>query len=988
MQEKIREFLKDIENFESRNYSNLMKKRVRKILLISTYYDAYIFEEDGKLSEQITGEYNALNLSSVPTIKHVYTGEEALNELQNDKYDLIISLLRIGKITPFELSKQIKEIYPELPVVLLLNVLSDVSVIDNKKKQMEYIDEVFIWNGDSKIFLAIVKLIEDRWNLEDDTKNGLIRIIILVEDSIHYYSIFLPVLYSEIMMHVQQLITGELNDHQKLLRMRARPKVVLTHSYEETMQVFRKYKKYVWSVISDVKYNMNGSPDSEAGIKLIRNIKEELPYLPALLQSSEIANKVKAENINIAFLHKYSKDLIKQLRDFIKYSLGFGDFYFNTEEYQLKASNWLELEEAIRVLPLSVILYHAERNHFSIWFSARGEMKIAMKLRYKNIKDFPQSEDIRTFLIEIIKFIRHRRNRGNIIDYNELNLDLDDEVVRLSGGSFGGKGRGLAFLNHFLIKNNIDKRFPETIIRIPKTAIICTNEFDYFIDHNNIKPDIIEKENDEIKRIFLEGELSEGLLTRLETYIKVVQTPVAVRSSSLLEDSQFQPFAGVYQTYMLPNNHQVERVRFEQLCMAIKLVFSSKFLKNAQRYIEGLSYKFEEEKMAVILQQVVGTRHESLYYPHFSGVAQSYNYYATKDFNHESGIVSLAFGLGMTVVEGERGFLFSPAEPKRSFISDEHLAKTSQNHFYAINMENSQYDLMRGESATLIRNDVSEAISHGTLDHIASTFDYHSQRLFPGITNVGPKVISFADILKYEYFPLAEILRLLLREGQRAMGTPIEIEFAVDLADKRDNNKSVFYLLQIRPLALNEEEHFNANVSIENDRLLLLSNQGMGNGKWEDIYDIVFVTQDKYNNLYTEEMAAEIEIINEQMKKENRRYILIGPGRWGTRDRFLGVPVKWEHINHAKVIVETDTESHFVEASYGSHFFHNLVSMNIGYLSVMKADKNNFIDWKWLISQKALYSKKYFTVIRTDNPNTVIIDGRKSITVIYKGNAN
>ncbi|MDD3052025.1 MAG: PEP/pyruvate-binding domain-containing protein, partial [Candidatus Cloacimonetes bacterium] len=797
MKNSIHEFLKDINNYETRYYYNLMRKRITRILLVCTYYDAYIFEEDGKLSEQVSGEYNALNLTSAPLIKNVHSGKDALIELASNDYDLVITSYRIGEITPFDFAKEVKNKFPHIPIVLLLNVLSDISVIEKKNEIKEYIDEVFVWNGDSKIFLAIVKLFEDSWNLEEDTENGLVRIILLIEDSIHYYSIFLPVLYAEIMKHIQQLISSELNDHQKLLRMRARPKVILKHSYEDAYDFFTRYKKYVWSVISDVEFAMNGVINPKAGVKFISFIKKELPHLPCLLQSSELSNKKDADALHSGFIHKYSKELLKCLRDFINYSLGFGDFIFHDQGKTFKASNWMELEQTIKEISPQTLRYHAENNHFSIWLSARGEPQIAMKMREKMIDDFYDVEEVRRFLIEIIRFIRNRRNRGNVIEFNASDLEYEDEIVRMGEGSFGGKGRGLTFMNHFMIRQGINNFLDSCKIRIPKTAIIGVREFELFLEENQISSQIVEEDDDLIKDRFLKGELSKPLMNKLEIYAKSIDKPIAVRSSSLLEDSQFQPFAGVYATYMLPNNSPDWETRLLYICQAVKLVFASTFLKNAQRYIESLQYKFEEEKMAVIIQQVVGNRYEDLFYPHFSGVAQSHNYYSTNNMLPESGIVSLAFGLGITVVEGEKVFIFSPAEPNRDIVSVEHLLKHSQTGFYAIDMSHTIIDLSSGEAATLKKVDIYDALKHRTLDQVASTYEYENSRLLPGIHSGGSKVINFANILKYNSFPLSQILKRILDEGKKALGTPIEIEFAVDLTkDESVGFLPTFYLLQ------------------------------------------------------------------------------------------------------------------------------------------------------------------------------------------------
>lgn len=978
----IKNFFKDIERYEDRYYQNLMQTRVSNILLISTYYDAFIFEEDGKLSEQISGEYNELNLSAAPNITNVYTGEEALEELAENHYDLVITSFRIGNMKPAKLAAHVKAINEEIPVVLLLNSLSDISVVRHRQKLLDNIDEVFLWNGESKIFLAIVKQMEDRLNLDTDTKEGLVRIILLIEDSIHYYSMFLPVLYTQIMKHIQKLISSELNDKQKLLRMRARPKVMLVHNRDEAEKIVKNYQRYLWCIISDVKYNYQGELDENAGINFLQEVKKHIPYIPMVLQSSDKENKAKADAIGVPFIHKNSQNLLKELISFINYSLGFGDFYFRTKEGEITATNWTELEKALKKVSTKVLKYHAKRNHFSIWFSARGEIQIAMKLRSWNIDKFENLEEMRKFLIEVVRFIRKKSNRGRIIDFNKFNLDMEDEIVRLAAGSFGGKGRGLAFLNHFLIWHKLDQ-IEGVRIKIPKTSIIGTEEYDYFIESNEIIRKLNHLENGEIKKIFLKGKLSAKLEKKLKAYLKVITKPLAVRSSSLLEDSQFQPFAGVYETYMIPNNHEDMDIRYSHLAKAIKLVYASTFLKNAKQYMEGLQYKFEEEKMAVVIQVIVGNQYEKYFYPHFSGVAQSHNFYSMKKLPAESGICSLALGLGMTIVEGEKVFLFSPASPKRDMIDSENMLKNSQTEFYTIDLHKTDFDLAKGESCTLKKLGLRKAEEHGTLEQAASTIDRYSGMMYAGTQMKGVRVLNFANIVKYNAFPLANILKKILKHGEKAMGVPIEIEFAVNLSKNNEEQSPTFYLLQIRPLTLNEEDN-SIDIEEQNkDDLILYSGQSMGNGTFET-YDIVYIPQSRYDNTLTEEMAAEIENINEEMKMAKRRYILMGPGRWGSRDRFLGIPVRWNQISFAQLIIETDTREHHVEASYGSHFFHNILSMNVGYLSVMQDDAPYFIDWEWLDNQTLYKDNKYFKQIRTNNPITIKIDGRQNEAIIKK----
>ncbi|RKY53133.1 MAG: hypothetical protein DRP89_06635, partial [Candidatus Neomarinimicrobiota bacterium] len=967
----------------------LMHNRVKEILLVSTFYDAFIFEQDGRLSEQIFGEYKQLNLSTAPKVTSVPTGEDALRALKDKQFDLVITMLRIGSISPFELVKQIKAKQPDLPVLLLLNVQSDIQLMDKYQEKLIPFDNVFLWNGDSKLFLAMVKSIEDRRNVEYDTKNGFVRVILLVEDSIQYYSIFLPLLYSEIVKQTQILIREELSDINKRLRMRARPKVILAHDFEEAYKIYQKYKEYIIAIISDISYKHNGKIDSEAGIKLISKISEEGLDVPNILSSSDLENKEKADKINATFLHKYSKHLLHDLRKFIVDNLGFGDFVFrNNKELEIaRASSLSEFEEKLKIVPDESLIYHSKRNHFSAWLMARGEIEIAKKIRPLKIKDFSSTEEIRKHLLSSIKTIQKNRNKGKIINFDPSSLNRTNEIVRLCEGSLGGKGRGLAFLNALLVTMEFEKHFTDVHITLPSTAIIGTNEYDFFIEHNHIDDHALEEKDDfEIDQIFLRGELSPELVEKLHILLDYVNYPVAVRSSGLLEDSYSQPFAGIYRTFMLPNNHPDKNVRFQQLTNAIKLVFASVFIKNARAYIENLNYQLEEEKMAVIIQHVAGSSFsKDSYYPHFSGIAQSHNFYPISHLKSEDGIVTVASGLGRTVIEGGKIYRFCPRFPKMEFIQPKALIGNSQKTFYAVDMDHKEFDLTIGENATLLKMDIKIAEEHGALNHIASVWDYQDNRLIPGLTKKGPRVLSFDNILKYNYFPLAEIIVRLLEIGENAFGMPIEIEFAVNLEKDLKNDKfPTFYILQIRPLSVASEEIILIPKKINRDKLLLYTEKGMGNGVITDVKDIIYLIPERFNKLKTLEMQKEIEKLNSKMKKENREYILIGPGRWGSMDRFLGIPVRWFQICNAKVIVETGLEDFNIEPSQGTHFFHNLVSMNVGYFNVPYNSNKDFIDWHWLKKQNVVEKTNYFVHVHIEHPLVIKMDGKKGIAVIYK----
>ena len=966
----------------------LMSKKVKEILLISTFYDAFIFEQDGRLSEQIFGEYRQLNLSTAPMITSVPTGEEALRILKERQFDLVITMLHVGKITSFDLARQIKENYPDLPILLLLNMESDIPSVDQYRDRMTIFDGVFLWKGDTKLFLAMVKSIEDKRNLEYDTKHGLVRVILLVEDSVQYYSMFLPLFYEEIMKQTQILIREELNDINKRLRMRARPKVILAKTYEEAAEIYEHYKEYIIAVISDISYLHNGKLDNEAGIKLISEVKKNIYDVPTILLSSEFKNSDKAAAIQSTFLYKYSNQLLNNLRKFIVDNLGFGDFVFrdvNGNEID-RARSLIEFEEKLKTIPDETIVYHSKRNHFSAWLMARGETFIARSMRLLTVGDFDSISEVRQHLVSTLNQIRKSRNKGKIINFHPKSLYESNEISRLTEGSLGGKGRGLAFLNALLITMEFEKHFTGVNITLPATAIIGTNEFDQFIRENRIFDRLKENQNDrEIGEIFLKGRLSNELTEKLSSFLEIIRYPLAVRSSGLLEDSYSQPFAGIYRTYMIPNNHPDKSIRLAQLVSAIKLVFASVFVRNARKYIENLNHQVEEEKMAVIIQKVVGVSAGDYFYPHISGVAQSYNFYPVANLANEDGIATVSVGLGKSVIEGGKCFRFCPRYPNIEFVQPQALWANSQKEFFALNLKQTDFDLLESDDATISQLPISEAETHGYLEHIASVWDYADNRLVAGQTHKGARVITFDDILKYDYIPLGEITHKLLDIGEKAFGMPVEIEFAVDLTkDWAQEINPTFYILQIRPLAVGASDVEIHKENLSRDSLLLYTEKGMGNGVIDYLCDIIYLQSEKFDNLKTVEMQDEIEHFNEKLKAEDREYILIGPGRWGSQDRFLGIPAKFIQISQARVIVETGLENFSIDPSQGTHFFHNIVAMKIGYFTVPFKSVSSFIDTKWLNDHDVVEEGKYFRHIRLEKPLTIRMDGKTGIAVIEK----
>lgn len=973
--------------FGEDNFHELMKKKVNEILLVSTFYDAYIFEQDGRLSEQIHGEYMQLNLSTAPRITSVPTGVQALELLKTREFDLVITMMRIGEISPFKLSKTIKKKYPDLPILLLLNVSNDVGMIDKESEDMEYIDNVFSWSGNSKIFLTMIKYVEDKWNVKNDTELGNVRVVILVEDSIHYYSMFHPLLYSEILKQTQRLIGEELNDINKRYRMRGRPKVLLCHTFEEAINTFEQYKDYVIAIISDIRYNYQGKIHPKAGIKLIRHMQMHNVECPILLQSSELDNEKDALDLGVSFLNKNSKTLLHDLQQFVLKNLGFGDFIFRDKNgIELDRANSLEsFGEKIKTIPDESLTFHSIHNDFSVWLIAHGEFLFSKRLKVINAEDFNDISDFRKTLIDIFKEVKHARTRGKILQFNKNSLNIEEGIIRLAEGSFGGKGRGLAFLNSLFVSMDIEQKFKDVSIKIPKTFIIGTSEFDQFIERNKIDSSLVEKSDLEIKKFFIKGELSSELNKILIEFIEKVGYPIAIRSSGLLEDSQSQPFAGIYETFMLPNNNEDINIRLTQMKNAIKMVFSSVFLKSARNYLESINYKLEEEKMAVIVQECVGDEFDGYYYPHFSGVGQSYNFYPTSYLKNSDGIVSLAAGLGKAIVEGGRSFRFSPKYPKMELLSQDELLGESQRELYAIDVKNQEFCITDYEKGAISKLKIRKVVKRKMLDHLISNWDIENNRLVDGADVKGPKIVTFADIIKNNYFPLAKICEDILEIGENAMGVPIEIEFAVNLnKDLKKRIKPTFFVLQIRPLTINTDDIYIDSDNLDMKQLFLYTSSGMGNGVISNINDIIFIDPDKFDRLKTIEMQQEIAYLNKKMKDLKRQYILIGPGRWGSRDRFLGIPVQWHEINKAKIIVETGMKDFIVDASQGTHFFHNLISMNTGYFTVPYDSKTDFIDWKWLKNQPIEEKTEHFIHIQTDDPTVIKMDGRNGISFIHK----
>ncbi len=972
---------------DSEIFHDLMRFKVREILLIATIYDAFTLEQDGLLAEKIFGEYYQLNLTSAPRITSVASTEDAIDLLEERPFDMVVVLSRFNKVESLFSAELIKDKWPDLPIMLLLNDNAELGFISQKSELFRFYDNVFVYNGNSEIFLAMIKYVEDIKNADNDTAVGDVRIILLVEDSVRYYSRYLPHLYSELIRQTTKLVEEELQDEtKKVLKMRCRPKIILATNYEEALEWFEYYKDYMLCVITDIKYRKDGILDDRAGIKLTQLLKELNPDLPVLIQSSEPDMEKAAKELGVSFLHKDSLFLSKKLTRFFHRNLGFGDFVFRNESGQeiTRARTMADFRSCLKKVPIESIKFHASRNHFSTWLLARGEVQTAKVVSKIHFTDFGTIEELRDFLINMGNWVFRMKTRGKVISFNKAFIGDGRHICRLAEGSLGGKGRGIAFMNYLLCNSGLSETIPEISIKIPKTLVIGIDEFSVFLETNNLA-DYVAQERDynKIKERFLAGSLTEELVSRLKTVIDEIRAPIAVRSSGVLEDAVSHPLSGLYETFFLPNNDPDKTVRLGQLCDGIKLVFASVYSREAREYFEAINYNIEEEKMAIVIQEVVGRKYGDRFYPSFSGVAQSYNYYPFSYIKPEDGVCIAAMGLGRYVVGGEKSFRFCPAYPKLEILTPEELVKNSQKKFYSLDLTNDGLDLINGEDATLEKLDIRVGETDGVLQRLASTWNHLDQRLEIGTEGRGPRVINFAEILQYESFPIARVVQQILEVSGEAMESPVEIEFAVDL-ENSEEGKPTFYMLQLKHMFRETDECNVFMECVDKEKLMLFSNQGMGNGRIEGISDVIWVDPDKFDKSKTEEMAQEVEKLNLKMKEEGKKYILLGPGRWGTRDRWLGIPVSWPQISCAKVIVEYGLEDFRVDASMGSHFFHNVTSMNIGYFSVAQDSGDGKIDWTWLKQQKIVDQGKFFVHSKVQNDVAVIMDGRKGLFVIYK----
>jgi hypothetical protein len=976
------------QNGDTEIYHDLMQERVREILLVATLYDSFILQQEGRISEKIYDEYFMLSLSNAPRITHAETGKQALEMLSEKTFDLVVIMLRINEVNPVPLAEDIRRMKPDIPVVLLLNDNTDIPVLFKWESQLDVFTDIFVWNGDSKVFLAMIKHIEDLMNVDNDTRVGLVHVILLVEDSIRYYSRYLPILYTRIIQQTQLLMSEEnFDDRSMLLRMRSRPKILTSRNFENALEIIKKHKDFLLCIITDMAYNQNGKKNPRAGFELASHARKLLPNLPIVIQSSDKENELLASHAGAHFVDKNSPTLATDLTRFMETYLGFGPFLFRNSQgkFLAQAGTLVEMARVIEKVPEESLLYHGRKNHFSAWLMARGEIPMAKRIQPIEISDFKNPGDLRRFLTDVFHRVHTDKHRGTLVAYNKNIVDQEHLIIRLSGGALGGKGRGLAFVNALLHGGKLNDRIGNVTIRIPRTAIIGGETFLQFINTRPFSDVLAHRLNFSIlRRAALNTPLPDELMKRLNELLESFTKPLAIRSSGILEDSISYPFSGVYPTYLIPNCHKDRKQRLRQLMDAVRLVYVSVYSPDAQSYFDSIGFPFEEERMALVVQEVVGNRYGEGFYPHFSGVAQSYNYYPFSKIKPEDGMANTAVGLGKHVCEGENSFRFSPKHPRITFDSIDQLIAGSQKTFWALNMRKTHFDDSYSEEATLTKESLNRAEKDGVLEFIASVWDTANKRLEPGLDIRGPRVIDFGQILKYDLFPLAKTVEHILETITQALGSAIEVEFAVEMSDYKH---PIFHIVQIKHMAKQNLDFSIDADKLNNDELLLKTDRGLGNGQIDDIYDVIFADPNTFDRSKTQSMPAELEYFNRKLMAEKRKYILIGPGRWGTHDRWLGIPVQWSQISNAGAIVETDMKDIHVDASLGSHFFHNITSMKIGYFTVKNAYPFHYLDMDWLLTHPARERTEFFVHLHSETPLRIQMDGRKGVCVIYMPDA-
>ena len=960
------------------DFHDLMRYRIMDILLVASPYDSFVLEEAGQIGERVVGEFRNLDLHYGPGLTTVSSGEEALALVQEvSRFNVIVSGLQLPDMDGAELARRAKELKVDIPVVLLAFDAREVKDFV-QHHDLSNIDRIFLWQGDARILLAIVKYVEDRRNVVHDTETMGVQVIILIEDNVRYFSSFLPAIYAELLHHSRRLISEGVNVSDRIMRMRARPKILLCSNFEEAWQVFCAFQDNILGIISDIEFPAEGALSKTAGLDFARSVRGLAPDVPILLQSSMPEHWGGAADVGATFLLKGSPTLLADLREFMIEYFGFGDFVFRMPDGReiSRAHDLKSLEDRLTSVPAESIAFHAERNHFSIWLKARTEFALADELRPLKLSDFSDSEDVRAHVIDTIARYRRDRSLAAVGDFDASGFDPRHDFQRIGGGSLGGKARGLAFVRMLLGRRRIAETIRDAVVTVPAGIVLTTEVFDRFLDENELRDFALHSvDDDEIERRFLRARFPQDVRDDLYAFLRRVDFPLAVRSSSLLEDSQHQSFTGVYETFMLPNRAPSLETRLHHLVRAIVRVYASTFSRNAKDYIRATPYRLEEERMAVIVQRIVGATHGTRFYPDFAGVARSHDFYPIPPAIASDGVAAVALGLGRSVSSEGNCLRFSPRYPEASiqWSSAKAMLASSQRAFWALELRDEsdpQFDMRE------TRFDLDVAEADGTLGALASTYSRENDVIYDGISREGTRLVSFAPILKHKTFPLADVLDQLLTIGQWGIGAPVEIEFAVDLT------KSELAFLQLRPLAV---AHADESVELEAyapDQLICGSSSVLGNGQFDDIHDVVVVDRASFDRALSRQTAQDLAKLNADLGK--RPYVLIGVGRWGSADPWLGIPVTWDQISGARVIVEAGFADFKVTPSQGTHFFQNLTSFNVGYFTVNPDAGEGFVDWAWLKAQPAARETSTVRHLRTEKPILVKMNGKKGEGVILK----
>lgn len=968
--------------FRDTSFVNLMTKRIFNVLLVANPYDAFMLEDDGRIDEKIFNEYMNLSLRYPPRFTQVSTEEEAWKQLDNTNFDLVIVMPGTDNSDTFDIARSIKEKYIHIPLVVLTPFSHGITA-RMEHEDLSIFEYVFCWLGNTDLLLSIIKLIEDKMNLEHDIKEVGVQMILLVEDSIRFYSSVLPNLYKFILKQSREFATEALNAHQRTLRMRGRPKIALARSYEEAMELYQKYENNILGVITDARYPRNGVIDPMAGIKLLGEIRKRDPFVPLVLESSEVANAQYAKLYEASFVDKNSKKMNIDLREIMYDNFGFGDFIFrnpNTMEEVARVRNLKELQNIIFAIPKESLLYHVQRNHVSRWLYSRAMFPAAEFLKQITWDSLQDVDGHRHVIFEAIVKYRKMKNRGVVAVFQRDRFDRYSNFARIGDGSLGGKGRGLAFIDNMVKRHPEFEEFENAAVSIPKTVVLCTDIFDEFMDTNSLyQLALSDADDDTILKAFLRAKLPDRLVEDFFAFFDVVKSPIAIRSSSLLEDSHYQPFAGIYSTYMIPNLED----KYEMLRMlsdAIKGVYASVFYRDSKAYMQATSNVIDQEKMAVIIQEVVGTQYGDRFYPSISGVARSLNYYPIGDEKAEEGTVSLALGLGKYIVDGGLTLRVCPYHPCQVLQTSEMeiALRETQTQFYALDLKNHGENFSLDDGFNLLKLHVREAEKDGSLQFIASTYDPYDMVIRDGIYPGGRKVITFANVLQHDVFPIPKIMQMVQEYGQEEMRRPVEIEFAVTLTKQ----KATFYLLQIRPMVDVKADLSEDLNLIPEDKLILKSFNSLGHGIMEDVFDIIYVKTEGYTASNNQLIAYEIEKLNRKFLDEDKHYVLVGPGRWGSSDTWLGIPVKWPHISAARVIVEAGLTNYRVDPSQGTHFFQNLTSFGVGYFTINAYMNDGLYSQEFLDAQPAVEETQFLRHVRFEHPIVVKMDGKKKLGVV------